>query len=53
MPNPSKAIAFKVDQTSLISLRKALPATVVELVDGATASSLARESLSDKMGDHL
>ena len=43
MPNPSKAKAFDVDQTSLISLRRAVPATVIELVDGATASSLARD----------
>jgi hypothetical protein len=36
MPNQSKAIAFDVDQASLISLRQALPDCVIEVVNGAT-----------------
>jgi DNA-binding NarL/FixJ family response regulator len=40
MPNPSKAIAFDVDQASLISLRQALPDCVIEVVNDATAASL-------------
>ena len=43
MPNQSKAIAFDVDQASLISLRKALPDSVIEVVNGATAASLTRD----------
>src|ERR1700732_419761 len=43
MPNQSKVIAFDVDQASLITLRKALPDSVIEVVNGATAASLARE----------
>ena len=43
MPNQSKAIAFDVDQASLISLRKALPDCVIEVVNGATAASLTRD----------
>jgi hypothetical protein len=40
MPNQSKVIAFDLDQPSLISLRKALPDCVIEVVNGATAASL-------------
>jgi DNA-binding NarL/FixJ family response regulator len=43
MPTQSKAIAFDVDQATLISLRKALPAFVIEAVNGATAASLTRD----------
>jgi DNA-binding NarL/FixJ family response regulator len=43
MPNQAKAIAFDVDRTSLISLRKALPDSVIEVVNGATAASLTRD----------
>ena len=43
MPNQSKVIAFDVDPASLISLRKALPDSVIEEVDGATAASLTRD----------
>jgi hypothetical protein len=43
MPNQSKVIAFDVDQASLISLRKALPDYVIEVVNGATAASLTRD----------
>ena len=43
MSNQSKAIAFDVDQASLISLRKALPDSVIEVVNGATAASLTRD----------
>src|ERR1700687_1808785 len=43
MPNQSKVIAFDVDQASLISLRKALPDSVIEEVNGATAASLTRD----------
>lgn len=43
MPNQSKAIAFDVDQATLISLRAALPGLVIEEVDGATAASLSRD----------
>lgn len=43
MSNQSKAIAFDVDQASLISLRQALPDCVIEVVNGATAASLTRD----------
>src|ERR1700737_3497155 len=43
MPNQSKVVAFDVDQASLISLRKALPDSVIEVVNGATAASLTRD----------
>jgi len=43
MPNQSKVIAFDVDQASLISLQKALPDSVIEVVKGATAASLTRD----------
>ncbi len=43
MRNQSKVIAFDVDQASLISLRKALPDSVIEVVKGATAASLTRD----------
>lgn len=40
MPNPSKTIAFDVDQDSLRSLHQAFPNSVIEVVNGATAASL-------------
>lgn len=43
MPNQSKAIAFDVDKSSLISLRRALPDSLIEVVNGATAASLGRD----------
>jgi DNA-binding NarL/FixJ family response regulator len=43
MPNQFKAIAFDVDQASLISLSKALPDCVIEVVHGATAASLTHD----------
>ena len=43
MPNHSKVIAFDVDEASLISLRKALPDSVIDVVNGATAGSLTRD----------
>lgn len=44
MPNQTKIIAFDVDQASLISLRRALPAdSAIEIVDGTTAASLTRD----------
>ncbi len=43
MPNQSKVIAFDVDQSSLISLRIALPDSMIEVVNGATAASLSRD----------
>jgi DNA-binding NarL/FixJ family response regulator len=43
MPNQPKVIAFDVDQASLLSLRKALPDSVIEVVNGATAASLMRD----------
>jgi len=43
MPDQSKVIAFDIDQASLISLRKALPDSLIEVVNGATASSLTQD----------
>jgi DNA-binding NarL/FixJ family response regulator len=43
MPNQSKIIAFDVDRASLSSLRQALPDSVIEVVNGATAASLTRD----------
>ena len=43
MPNQSKVIAFDVDQASLISLRKGLPDSMIDVVNGATAVSLTRD----------
>jgi hypothetical protein len=43
LPNPSKTITFDVDQASLISLRQALPDSLIEEVNGATAASLTRD----------
>jgi len=43
MPNQSKVIAFDVDQASLICLREALPDSVIDVVNGATAASLSRD----------
>jgi hypothetical protein len=39
----SKVIAFDVDPVSLIDLRKALPNSVIEVVEGGTAASLTRD----------
>lgn len=41
MANRSKAVAFDMDAASLTSLRDALPGWHVDVVNGATASSLA------------
>jgi hypothetical protein len=43
MPNQSKVIAFDIDEASLISLQKALPDCVIEIVSGATAAALTRD----------
>src|SRR5437879_431160 len=43
MPNQSKIIAFDLDQASLISLRQALPDSLIEVIHGATAASLNRD----------
>lgn len=43
MADQSKVIAFDVDQASLRSLRKALPDSAIEEVNGATAASLTRD----------
>jgi len=43
MLNLSKAFAFDLDQASLISLRKALPDSTIEVVNGATAASLTHD----------
>ena len=43
MPNRSKAIAFDVDQATLLSLREALTDFAIEEVNGATAASLSRD----------
>src|SRR5205814_5048350 len=43
MRNRSKVIAFDIDRASLISLRKALPDSVIEVVNDATAASLTRD----------
>lgn len=43
MPNQTKVIAFDVDQASLISLRKALPDSAIEVVNDATVASLTRD----------
>ncbi len=43
MTKQTKAIAFDVDQASLLSLREALPDSVIEEVQGATAASLTRD----------
>jgi len=40
MPDESIAVAFDLNAASLISLREALPAWEIELLKGATASSL-------------
>ena len=40
MPDESIAVAFDLDAASLISLREALPEWEIELLKGATASSL-------------
>jgi CheY-like chemotaxis protein len=42
MPDRPKAVAFDVDTTSLVSLREALPGWQIEIVNGATAASVAR-----------
>jgi DNA-binding NarL/FixJ family response regulator len=43
MPKRLKAIAFDLDQASLISLREALPEWEIEVVNGATAASLTHD----------
>ncbi len=43
MPSPSKAIAFDVDQASLLSIRDALPGWEIESVAGATAASITQD----------
>ncbi len=43
MRSQSKIVAFDVDAASLISLRQALPNSVIEEVSGATADSLTRD----------
>ena len=43
MPNQPKVVAFDVDEASLISVRKALPGCVIEVVSGATTASLTRD----------
>lgn len=40
MPAPSKAIAFELDAASLSSLREAIPAWEIAVMNGATAGSL-------------
>jgi hypothetical protein len=41
MSNQPKALAFDLDAASLISLRDAIPEWEIEVLDGATATSLA------------
>jgi hypothetical protein len=41
MPHRLRAVAFDLDAASLISLREALPGWEIEVVNGATAASLA------------
>jgi DNA-binding NarL/FixJ family response regulator len=41
MPYQLRAIAFDLDAASLLSLREALPAWEIEVVEGATAASIA------------
>jgi DNA-binding response OmpR family regulator len=43
MKNHSRAIAFDVDQESLLSLREAFPDWEIEAVQGATAASLTKD----------
>jgi hypothetical protein len=43
MPSQSRVIAFDVDPSNLISLREAVPNSVIEVVSGATAASLSRD----------
>lgn len=43
MHDPLKAIAFDLDAASLKSLRVALPGCAIEVVNGATPASLARD----------
>jgi DNA-binding NarL/FixJ family response regulator len=43
MSIPSRAIAFDLDQASLLSLRKALPGCTIEVVNGASEASLTRD----------
>jgi hypothetical protein len=43
MTHQTKVIAFDIDQASLISLRKALPDSVIEVIYGANAASLTRD----------
>lgn len=43
MPTQARAIAFDLDQASLLGLREALPDFEIEVLLGATAASLARD----------
>ena len=43
MSIPSRAVAFDLDQASLLSLRTALPGCTIEVVNGASAASLTRD----------
>ncbi len=43
MLKPSRAIAFDLDEASLLTLRQALPDSVVDVVSGATAASLTTD----------
>lgn len=40
---PCKVIAFDMDEDSLINLREALPDSLIELIEGATAASLSQD----------
>jgi hypothetical protein len=42
MPDSLKAVAFNLDAASLFSLREALPELEIEVLNGATATSLSR-----------
>ena len=43
MPDRFRVIAFDLDEASLIHLKEAFPAGVVEAINGATAASLAHD----------
>jgi hypothetical protein len=43
MSDLSNALAFDVDQASLLTLRKALPGCAIEAINGATVASLGRD----------
>jgi hypothetical protein len=46
MPDQSKVIAFDVDQASLISLRKALPDSLIEVVHAQAGNQSGRHTLN-------